>query len=175
MEILTYADAVKGPFLCYSQLKSFAGIRMRELSKTLGAFLRQDLKADEEFRLVGLWRNWDDILGPLGPLARPLGHRGSTLLVGAATSLDLQEITYYTPQILTNVNAFLGQKFFDKVQADLLMDRTSLDAVGSRLNVTREFSTPDSGQVGNLKSHMEPGSAVDSCYQAYVRLVNKGK
>lgn len=145
---------------------------MGKLSGVLQRYLAKGLGADGKFRLVGLWRNWDDVMGPLAPLMRPLGHKKRTLMVGALTPLDLQEITYYAPQIVTNANAFLGEEFFDKVQANLLMDRTSLDAVRVDRPRTGQTGIPTAGQVGKASDRMEPESPVTKCYNAYVRLVN---
>ena len=145
---------------------------MGALSGILERYLKKGLGADDNFRLVALWRNWDDVMGPLAPLVRPLGRKKRTLLVGAPSSLDLQEITYYAQHIVTNANAFLGEDFFDKVQANLLMDRTSLDAVQVPQPPAQGTGAPAATQVGNLGDRMQPGSPVEKCYNAYVRLVS---
>ena len=144
---------------------------MRKLTGILRRFLTQDPKAEENFQLVALWRNWDDVMGPLAPFMRPLGRKKRTLLVGAETPLDLQEIGYFAPEIVTNANAFLAQDFFDKVQASLIMDRTSLDAVGVKLPLIQGRGELPAIMVGNVKDRMEPGSPVEKCYQAYVRFL----
>jgi len=143
----------------------------RALAAFLPEFVQRKLDAGFAFRLVGLWRNWAEVVGPeVAELARPLGHRKRILLVGAEDSLALQEVGYYSPEILERVNAFLGEESFDKVQADLLLGRAPLDTVGVAPPVHRMGLPPRPAELGGLGRLKQDDSAIGRCYRAYVRL-----
>ncbi|MEF2145541.1 MAG: DUF721 domain-containing protein [Desulfovibrionaceae bacterium] len=122
-------------------------------------------------KLVRLWRNWDKVIGAeTSRMARPLGRRGSTLLLWCADSAAAQELTYFAPQIIQKVNDFLGEEFFDKVRFELLNGRVPLDG-------HRQASAPGSKpepkrpeNLGEVLGEMDPDSPVGRCYRAYIGL-----
>jgi hypothetical protein len=141
---------------------------LRSIRAVLETFL-QKRGAAESFRLVGLWRSWAEVLGPdLASLARPLGHKGSRLILGGEDSITLQEITYFGPDILERVNAFLGGNVFDKISVELIRGRSPLDGVQVGAAAGKiETRRPD--RLGGLAPLMSGDSAVSRCYRAYVR------
>ncbi|MBQ4132116.1 MAG: DUF721 domain-containing protein [Desulfovibrionaceae bacterium] len=80
--------------------------------------------------LVELWRHWEMVMGPeLSSFARPLGLRGSTLLIGAEDNVALQELSFLREDLLERVNAFLEQVQFDSIHLSLLQGREGLDRI----------------------------------------------
>lgn len=137
---------------------------MQRLSESLFSFLRDKPGADG-LLLAPLWAAWTDVLGPeIGRLARPLGHRKRTLVLGADEPMVRQELSIIAPEILGAVNRFLGQKVFDKVSLELLSGRTPLDAL-----VRPKPTSPAPGKPSRLGQAAIPvESAVGRCYRAYL-------
>lgn len=138
------------------------------------------LGGDETYRLMRLWRSWSRVLGEeIAAMARPLGHRGSTLVLGADDPVVRQELSYFQPQILERVNGFLGQDFFDKVVFELLSGRIPLDEIKRREPVGPKAAAPraapeppgELGRLEHLKNDEE--SVVAMCYRAYCRRFGK--
>lgn len=138
-------------------------------------------------RLVAVWTAWDTIVAPdLAQLAKPLGHRDSTLFLGVEDAIAMQEVSFQTLDILHAVNTALGELYFDKIRLDLLRGRTSLDAVAKLVSVNREKARrpqhPEANalsrnprQIGALPSGFSRIPAVERCYQAYVRSLKMDK
>jgi hypothetical protein len=147
---------------------------VRSIRSVLEEFLKRR-GAAESFQLARLWRSWAEVLGPdLSALARPLGHKERRLILGGEDSITLQEITFFGPDILERVNAFLGGKFFDKISVELIrgrspLDRVSVGAVPSRVDPPR----PEN--LGGLLPVMPEDTPVGRCYRAYVRHMNEEK
>ncbi len=130
-------------------------------------------------RLVRLWREWENVVGPdVAELARPLGHKDGTLLLNADDPVAAQQLSYYIPEILERVNAFFGELVFDKVRFELLDGKVPLgrhdspgDFEGSRGEEPRPRKGPPPlpGPLGGLVGKVDPESAVGHCYLAYVR------
>jgi hypothetical protein len=81
-------------------------------------------------KLSGLWRNWNTVMGEeLAGLARPLGSRKNTLLVGGGDSMAVQEISLSRGEILERANAFMDEEFFADVHVTLMLDKRPLDAL----------------------------------------------
>ncbi|GAB1409318.1 hypothetical protein MASR1M90_04720 [Desulfovibrionales bacterium] len=122
-----------------------------------------------ELAIARLWRHWPQVLGQeLATLVRPLGHRKTLMVLGAANSMVMQEITFFAPQILDKANAFLGVSYFQKVQMELLSGRPVLDE--NLLPAPPEPRVcPRPAPLGNLLPCMDPASPVTASYQAYVR------
>ena len=82
-----------------------------------------------------LWENWDLVAGELAGKAFPLGTRGSTLLVGAADSMSLQDIRMEYDQILGCVNVFMSftgnTSYFDRLEFSLKGSRKALTEIRS--------------------------------------------
>lgn len=144
---------------------------MRRAS-SLVALVRGGLKhrspKSDGLRFTTLWRAWEDVLGPLAPLMKPLGHKDRTLILGVEDSLLMQEAAFYTDQILTNVNAFLEEEVFDKVRVNLLMGKTPLDAIRSFGPEKPPSLVLDPGRVGGLTDLKDGDTALARAYRAYI-------
>ena len=130
-------------------------------------------EADLGFRLARLWPRWREVMGQdLAPWARPLGHKGQTLLLGVEDALAMQESRYDAPEVLERVNAFLGQVYFDKAHFDLLQGKTPLDGPFGQAPT---FWCAPLGKQANLGGlNLDPNTAVGRCYLAYVRQFGPG-
>jgi len=126
-------------------------------------------------RLVRLWRDWDTVVGAdVAELARPLGHREGTLILYTQDAIAAQELTYFVPEILERVNAFLEQEVFDKVRFELLGGRVPLgesrkEGPGALPQRPRRPSS-----LGGLVGKLDPDSPVGRCYLAYVKWFTQG-
>ncbi|MFV0350273.1 MAG: DUF721 domain-containing protein [Halodesulfovibrio sp.] len=139
--------------------------------------LLQRKGAGTGFKLAQLWRNWDMIMGEeLRLLAIPLGHRKTTLIIGAEDNMAQQELTYYTYEIIERVNAFLDEPFFDRVQVDLLMGKSALDEL-QMPSIERYTPAlpPRPTRLGNLLGKLDPASPVTRCYEKYVRMFDEAE
>ena len=122
-------------------------------------------------RLTSLWPAWPEIMGPeLAKLARPLGHKRRTLLIGCEDPYLMQELTLMAPRILHNVNGFLGQEFFDKVVCELLQGRAPLDGTRPQRPARRRPQPIKPKNFGKLNEYFEKDSAVGKCYRAYAEM-----
>ncbi len=121
-------------------------------------------------RLVQLWREWDELLGDMAAMARPLGHRGGKLVLAAGDPIVMQEAHYLGPIILEKVNGFLGQEVFDKVVFELLNGRVPLDGEirPEAPKPPRKLKKPE--KLGSLNKQLDPDSPVGRCYRAYQRM-----
>jgi len=134
------------------------------------------LGGSDRIRLVGLWRSWAEVLGPeFAALARPLGSRKGTLVLGAEDPLVMQELGFLAPEILARVNAWLGEDHFDKVTFELLSGRFPLDAV--RVSPARQMAAEIRGpeRLGGLAELLTSDDAVGRSYRAYVRRFTGGR
>lgn len=129
-------------------------------------------------RLVRLWREWENVVGPdVAELARPMGHKDATLLLNADDPVAAQQLSYYIPEILERVNAFFGELVFDKVRFELLDGKVPLGLHGDPGDLSardegprpREGRPAMPGPLGGLVDKVDPESAVGHCYLAYVR------
>ncbi|BDQ38618.1 hypothetical protein SYK_29780 [Pseudodesulfovibrio nedwellii] len=120
--------------------------------------------------LVRLWRAWDDIMGEMAPMARPLGHRGTKIILAAGDPIIMQEAQYLAPMLLQKINAFLGEEVFDKVVFELLNGRVPLDEDirPEAPKPPRKLKRPKN--LGRLKDELDPNSPVGRCYRAYRRM-----
>jgi len=127
-------------------------------------------------RLVRLWREWENVVGPeVAEMAQPLGHKDGTLLLNAPDPVAAQQLSYYIPEILERVNAFFGELVFDKVRFELLDGKVPLGRNSSQDSTEpRPAPAPPSrpalpGALGALVGKLDPESVVGHCYLAYVR------
>jgi len=120
--------------------------------------------------LVRLWRAWDELLGDVARMARPLGHRGGRLVLAADDPIVMQEAQFLGPMILERVNGFLGQEVFDKVVFELLNGRVPLDGEirPEAPEPPRKLKKPE--KLGSLNDKLDPDSPVGRCYRAYQRM-----
>ncbi len=149
---------------------------MDRLAHLLPRFVRRELGADLPFRLVMLWRCWDEVVGPeVAAVCRPLGRRKTVLRVGVEDAMAMQEVTFLAPQILEATHDFLGEPLFDAVQGELLRGRPGLDEVGvatpskraptrpTRLGETRHRFEEDADEGGG-----ELAKIVAESYRKYL-------
>lgn len=135
------------------------------------------LGGSDRMRLVGLWRCWPEVLGPaIAELARPLGARGRTLVLGADDPLVMQELSYMGPEILARANGWLGEDHFDKVAFELLSGRFPLDAVKVPAPARQSAPAPRGPErLGGLAHLLASDDAVGRSYRAYVRRFSGGR
>ncbi len=134
------------------------------------------LGGSDRIRLVGLWRSWSEVLGPeIAALARPLGSRKGTLLLGADDPLVMQELGFLAPEILARVNAWLGEDHFDKVAFELLSGRFPLDAVAVPQRRQPPPLAEGPRQLGGLARLLASDDPVGRSYRAYVRRFSGGR
>lgn len=120
-------------------------------------------------RLVRLWQHWDMVMGPqLAPIAWPLGHRGTVLLVGAEDAMLMQELSMQTEEILERVNAFIDEALFTEVRVSLALGKNplngSLAVPPPRVRPVLERGPAPSGRYLDL---MNSDSAVAKCYARF--------
>jgi hypothetical protein len=138
--------------------------RLRAAGEAVEAFLAQ-LGGKERRHLCALWNNWDLVLGPLAPLALPLGQEKGVLLLGAEDSMALQELVLQGPEILERVNAFMDGPFFLKVRVILAQGRPPLN----RRPPAHPLPPPAPARPPRLGGlSLPPDSPVGRCYAAYV-------
>ena len=147
---------------------------LRRLSESVERFMAaQEASARRNF--VEVCRRWSEIVGPeTAELLRPLGHKRRDLYLGADDPVALQEMFFAAPEILSLVNAALGNEAFDRVRFDLLGGRVPLDALRA---VPPRFSTPAEKrpeQLGGLTGKLDPNSPVGRCYAKYVAYFDSG-
>ncbi len=137
-------------------------------------YFRKKQSGAEKLHMAQVWANWAQIMGPvLNTLARPLGCRENTLILGAEDSVVMQELRFYTQDILERIESFLGRCPFDKVRLELLNDRTSLDMVG--LEHTWQVPGPEHMifEPETPELELDPSTPVGSCYQAYKKMIKE--
>lgn len=150
-----------------------SGPKRRKGASSLGDALPRfldNLDTRGGMALVRLWRNWDELLGEMARVARPLGHRGSKLILAADDPMVMQEAHYLGPMILEKVNGFLRQEVFDKVVFELLNGRVPLDGAirPEAPKPPRKLKKPE--KLGSLNEELDPDSPVGRCYRAYQRM-----
>lgn len=141
---------------------------MKDISEALSEFLSKR-DAGEHFHLTRLWRDWPDVVGPhIAELARPLGRRKTTLIVGVEDSMVMQEMNLYAPALIEQANQYLGMKFFDKVQLELIGKQVPLDREPEETPGASVLEPKRPVNLGALEQGMAPDSPVAKCYRAYV-------
>ncbi|GAB6177080.1 hypothetical protein JCM16814_19710 [Desulfobaculum senezii] len=147
---------------------------MQRMETVLRAFLKKHDPDGMQRTLRRLWRHWPEIVDEhIAEIARPIGHRKRILLIGVEDSMVMQDLTFYAPYILEQVNAFLGTKSFDKVLPELIRDRVSLDLIKKRTTSAVRFEPSRPQNLGSQADAFDANSAVARCYAAYVKLFNE--
>jgi hypothetical protein len=130
---------------------------------------------NRQLQIARLWVNWSRIFGEnVSGMARPLGTRKRTLVIGAQDAVALQELSFYSEEILDRIRDFLGWQPFDKVSFELLQSKIPLDEVRVQHSYRRP-SLPDRSDLKQAEDEPDRGSVVDSCYRAYVEMVKEKK
>lgn len=121
-------------------------------------------------KLVRLWRDWATVVGPdVAELARPLGHREGALVLFTEDAAAAQQLSYYAPEIIERVNAFLGQEVFDKVRFELLNGRIPLGEHHRPVAEAPPAPLAAPKDVGGLLDKIDLESPVGKAYLAYLR------
>lgn len=148
----------------------------RPVAEAVAAYLRS-LGKEADLELLRLWSCWADVLGPgLAEIARPLGHRGSALLLGMEDPIVAQELTFFAPQILERVNAALGRPAFDKVLFELLQGRFPLDVPRIPTQAPPPQAPrrpPDLGTSQTLLDMLDTDTPQARAYRAYLRMFTR--
>ncbi|MBO4317686.1 MAG: DUF721 domain-containing protein [Mailhella sp.] len=115
-----------------------------------------------------LWENWALVAGELAGKAFPLGTRGSTLLIGAADSMSLQDIRMEYDQILDCVNAFMSftgnTSYFDRLEFSLKGSRKSMTEIRS---LPAYPEAPPRTVVCSREPDLDAGSPIGRLYAAF--------
>lgn len=143
--------------------------RLTRLNRELPKLLRR-IDTDNSLRLVRLWKAWDELMGEMADMARPLGHRGRKLILAAEDPIVVQEATFLAPLILETVNTFFGEEVFDKVLFELLNGRVPLggQSTETRPEPLMKYKKPSA--LGALNDTLDPDSAIGKCYRAYQKI-----
>jgi len=141
--------------------------RTQQINTALPRFLNK-LDTTGGYALVKLWRAWDELMGEMASMARPLGHRGTKLILAAEDPMIMQEAQFLAPMILEKINVFLGEEVFDKVVFELLNGRVPLDGEirPEAPEPPRKLKKPK--KLGNL--NLDPDTPIGKCYRAYRRM-----
>ncbi|QJB56975.1 DUF721 domain-containing protein [Pseudodesulfovibrio sp. zrk46] len=143
--------------------------RMVSVQRSLPTFLNK-LDTTGGLTLVQLWNAWDELMGEMAPIARPLGHRGRKLILAAEDPMVMQEAQFLAPMILDTVNGYLGEEVFDKVTFELLNGRVPLDGVirPEAVEPPRKLKKPK--DLGKLTQLLDTDTPLGRCYRAYMRM-----
>ena len=142
--------------------------RAHAAGSVLDALLAR-LGKPEQARLARLWQNWSMVMGPdIAPLAWPLGHRNSTLLVGGEDAMVMQELSMLAGEMLERANAFMDAPFFTDVKVSLALGKNPLDSIAAvpetRPRPVLEIGPPP---TGSHLAEMDPQSPVARCYARF--------
>ena len=109
------------------KIRSIYARKLKPAKKAAFAFLHK-LDTEGNLELLRLWKNWKIILpAEIANMVRPLGKRGSKLILCTEDPAVSMNAQFMGPLILKKVNAFLGEEVFDKVGFELLNGRVPLD------------------------------------------------
>lgn len=143
--------------------------RTTSLGSALDGFLGK-LDTTGGYALVKLWESWEELVGEMAHMLRPLGHRRGTLILAADDPVIMQEAQYLAPMLLEKINVFLGEEVFDKVVFELLNGRVPLDGVirPEAVEPPRKLKKPNN--LGKLNEELDEDSPVGKAYRAYQRM-----
>jgi hypothetical protein len=122
-------------------------------------------------RLARLWRCWGEVMGDLSELARPLGRRRRTLIIGCEDAMVMQELSFFESETLDRIHEFLGEECFDNIRYELIEGRASLDMITTPSTVRSRPLPPRPRNLGGVRELMESDSAIGRSYRAYVALM----
>ncbi len=142
---------------------------MKPLASLIHRYIHRQDPDGTRRRLSGLWQNWAAIVGDdIAALAKPLGHHKTTLLVGVEDHMLMQELSFYSPALLEQANAFLDMNFFDKVHIDLIGSHVPLDTLPLQKKKAAPQSYAPPGHLGSLLHTLKENSPLGRCYRACV-------
>lgn len=150
------------------------------LGSMLQSFVLSRAKDPEQANLHELWKHWEMVLGDeLASLAKPLGSRARTLLIGTSNNLELQEVRMQYDDILARANAFMKafahEAYFNKVEFSLFRGKSELDKkieLPSHLNGILP-PRPNSDTYKSID--FGDNHALALCYEAYCARLEKEK
>ncbi len=147
---------------------------MKQASEIIFDFFKKRGRG-EKLKLITLWKNWNKIMGDgLCKMAKPIGTKGRTLIIGVEDSILMQELSFFSDNILEKIEQFLGYQPFDKIMYKLLEDRTSLD--GMFVEVKKTPYIPKLPVLsGRLKDKIPKESPVYRAYMSYLKLIEEIK
>ena len=149
------------------------GGKMQSISTALDNFLQRK-GLNKELQIAKLWANWSDIIGEeLAKMAKPLGKRKETLVIGAVDNVVMQELVYHSEQILEQIEEFLGWKPFDKVVFELLDTKSSLDEIKVRHSYESPRTCHTTEQMGAYSEGKPEEKNTASSYKAFVEQLGK--
>lgn len=134
------------------------------------------LGGQDQPMLVQLWKNWPEVMGEfLSSLGQPRGHKQGTLIVGAADSIAMQELSMLSEELLERANAFLQTEYFTRLSVVLLQGAASLAAEnGGTAAPPKPAPLPYTAPpIGALVGRLSPDSPITRCYEAHVRTAKK--
>lgn len=149
--------------------------RLCTIEEALSVFFKEN-NSEAQHALYGLWQNWTKILGEeLAELGVPLGHKESTLIIGADDNMAMQELSMQSIEILERVNDHMRSNFFRKVSVVLMQGRRNLAQQRPKRSIeplqppmpTRPL------RLGALQGKLDPASPVAACYEAYLAMFTK--
>lgn len=150
---------------------------MKSISEALDNFFTER-GLSKDLQIAKLWIHWSEVVGSeLAKLARPLGRTSNkqSLLLGVEDNMVMQELVYYSPQLLEQIDQFLGWQPFDNVVFKLIDNISSLDEV----QIWNSYQTPilyrSSERVGKYLEEFPEGSSISKSYQAYVEAFNSSE
>lgn len=148
------------------------------LSSMLQAFVLSRAKDPEQANLHELWQNWEMVLGDeLALLAKPLGTRARTLIIGTSNNLELQEVRMQYDEILARTNAFMKffshDAYFNKIEFSLFRGKTELD---KKISLPKHITgiLPPRPKTDTYKAiDFGNNHALALCYEAYCARLEK--
>lgn len=129
----------------------------------------------ERTRLTQLWDHWRMVMGDdIASLAIPLGHKKDVLLLATEDSMAAQDIVMQSGEILQRANAFMDERYFSRIQVELIMGRTDLSVARPELRPRPgDYRAPRPKNLGSLQGALPPDSPVARCYEAYLRYFSR--
>jgi hypothetical protein len=128
-------------------------------------------KGRANFHVAHLWDNWNMVMGEyLSKAALPLGAQDGTLLIGAEDNMLMHELSFHIPEILSRANAFMREKYFNKVLLSPVRGRTPLYPPQPRQTYRQApLERPRPEKLGKLLGILDQSSAVGRAYASYVK------
>lgn len=122
-------------------------------------------------KLVRLWDAWAEVVGEeIASLAKPLGRRGKALILQTDDPMTSQHLSFLVPQLLGEVNSFLGQPMFEDVRFELSDGRPALDRArpGPAQSAARKPKRPPG--LGKAAGQIAPDTPLGRAYRAYLKM-----